>query len=332
MIERLARVPDVVVPVTPKVEAAIAETVAYLGSDAAVASIERDPYWPKWDSPWWHMLLLWELGEARRIPERSVRAMIDAMNALPVKIFPLRESELPPGTSPHFHISCHCAMGSLIQILAACGVDSYREMPWATPWFPRYQMADGGLNCDSDAYLVEGETPSSMVGTVPALEAVLLGPWTPEYLAFADRAAAFLIERRVMLGSQSTHNAEERTREPVWKQLCFPRLYLYDVLRGLAALVRYAEVREQVIPRAAIEPVIEYLLAEFPDGVVRAGRRSFEGIPTRAPGVEGRQPASVFALLEATSTVGEASPWLTRQWAGVRTSVLQLAGSARIAG
>jgi hypothetical protein len=36
----------------------------YLQSDEALESIEKDPYWPKWNSPWWHMLLLHEIDLA----------------------------------------------------------------------------------------------------------------------------------------------------------------------------------------------------------------------------------------------------------------------------
>jgi hypothetical protein len=69
-------------------EEAIADSIRYLDSDAALRSLEADIYWPKWHSPWWHMLLLYELGEARRIPDRAVARIIDGLNALPLKIFP----------------------------------------------------------------------------------------------------------------------------------------------------------------------------------------------------------------------------------------------------
>jgi len=43
----------------------VADTVkksrSYLSTLPALQSIERDPYWPKWDSPWWHMVLLHEM-------------------------------------------------------------------------------------------------------------------------------------------------------------------------------------------------------------------------------------------------------------------------------
>jgi hypothetical protein len=326
LIDRLARVPAALVPSTAEAEAALLASLRYLGSNAAQRSVKADPYWPKWDSPWWHLALCFELGEAARVPERAVSALLAALVAFPIKTFPLTPEDLPPGCDVHTHSMCHCQVGSAYQVLSACAVDVDGAVPWAAPWFVRYQMADGGLNCDSDAYLVKGECPSSMVGTLAPLEAMLLGELVGERAAFVDRAAAFLIERRLMLGSPTRHNAAERLREPGWRQPCFPRFYFYDVLRGLSALTRWAERREQPIPLAAIEAVVEHLLSSFPDGVVRLGRSAQEGIRTVAfAGGEKTWPAaSRFALLEATSAIGSASPALTRQWTETRRRLLAL--------
>ncbi|MDQ3370194.1 MAG: hypothetical protein M3680_32660 [Myxococcota bacterium] len=38
----------------------------------------------------------------------------------------------------------------------------------------RYQLADGGSSCDSDAYLQRDECPSSMVGTIAPLAAIVV--------------------------------------------------------------------------------------------------------------------------------------------------------------
>ncbi|THD40858.1 MAG: hypothetical protein DI608_02830 [Rothia mucilaginosa] len=64
-----------------------------------------------------------------------------------------------------------------------------QELPWLRNWFPRYQMKDGGLTCDYEAYPVEDECPSSMVGTIAAFEAVLhhVEDPTPQEIAFLDR-------------------------------------------------------------------------------------------------------------------------------------------------
>jgi hypothetical protein len=328
---RLLAIPDPQPAPGPAIEAAIAQSVRYLDSDTAQRSLDADVYWPKWDAPWWHMLLLHEIGEARRIPERAVTRMVERLDAFPLKIFPIQPGELPPGADPHRDVLCHCALGSVFQVLAAAGRDVDRALPWIAPWFARYQMADGGLSCDDAAYRLTGECPSSIVGTVAPFEAMLLGPpaaWTAERAAFVERAAGFLIERRLMLGSQTVHNAEERTREPAWRAPCFPRFYLYDVLRGLAALTRWAELTGRAVPLRAIAGVLEHLLASCPDGTVRRRRLSYAGVGTWLQSPSGewvrRESALRFPLLEATSAVGEPCPYLTRQWTAARRAVLRL--------
>jgi hypothetical protein len=323
-LERMLRVADPEPPQVDGLAEAIEDSVRYLESDAALRSIDADTYWPKWHSPWWHMLLLWELGEAQRIPLPVVRAMVAGLNALPLHIFPIHEHDWPPGLDRFRHSTCHCALGSMAQVLGACGIDVARELPWVRPWFARYQMQDGGLNCDESAYLVEGECPSSMVGTVAAFEAMLeLDPAS----AFVERAAQFLIERRLSRGSQTVHNAEERARESDWRQIAFPRFYFYDVLRGASALVRWATIRERTLPLEAIGGVIEHLTRSFPDGIVRVQRQAFVGVGTwqRTSSTWERVPqASLFRLLEMTSAVGQPSPAATRQWTATRHALRAL--------
>jgi hypothetical protein len=336
----LARVPDAS-PVED-LGAAIADSVAYLGSDAALASVEADPYWPKWHSPWWHMVTLWELGEARQIPARIAAAMVEALDALPIKIFPIHPGEVP---SPEMWrlTTCHCALGSMVQVLTACGIDTFARLPWIEPWFLRYQMADGGLNCDDTAYLVAHECPSSMVGTITPFEAMLLGPSSaasspapdPERETFLDRAAKFLIERRLMDGSPTAHNAAERDREALWLAPCFPRLYYYDVLRGLAALVRWAHGRGRSLPRRSIEGVVTHLAVAFPDGVIQRRREGFSICPTTwRRSAQGAwlddQPISRFPLLDAASAIGGPSAALTRQWSATRRTLIELDEAGRI--
>ena len=112
-------------------------------------------------------------------------------------------------------------------------------------------------------------------------------------------------------------NAEERAAAPAWQLPCFPRLYFYDVLRGLSALVHWSERSGAVIPDEAIDGVMTHLTQAFPDGIVRVQRRSFENMSTLTRGADGtwhREPASRFPLLEATSIVGAPSAALTSQW------------------
>jgi hypothetical protein len=335
--QALLRIPAPDVPVSAAIEAGIEHSARFLASDAALASIAAETYWPKWDSPWWHMVLLYELGEARRIPAQVATAMADGLNALPIRIFPIHAEDWPEGSDRARDSTCHCALGCMVQVLAACGLDVDAHLPWAKPWFVRYQMADGGLNCDEAAYLVTDECPSSMVGTIPPFEAMLLGDpasWTDEHRGFLARAARCLIDRQLVHGSPTRHNATERDAQARWSLPCRPRFYLYDVVRGLGALVRWAELSGSELPHAAVAPVVEHLVAAFPDGVIRLGRHSFDRAMTRAPAPDGtwtvRQPASTFPLLEATSVLGAACPYSTREWTVTRQSLVRLIDARRV--
>src|SRR5450432_890718 len=321
---RLAAVPDVEIAQPSEVFTAIDDAVDYLGSAEAIDSLAEETYWPKWDGPWWHMVLLWELGEARRIPSRTVSAMVAGLNALPLHTFPIRDEDWPPGVDRARAASCHCALGTIDQVLTACGVDVDAKLPWIAPWFTRYQMSDGGLNCDESAYLVRDECASSMVGTVPAFEAMLRrGP-----SEFLERGGAFLVERELRLGSRSQHNADERDAQTSWLEPTFPRFYFYDVLRGLTALVRWCESVERSLPIEAIATAAQRLCAIAPDGIVRVGRRAFEAHGTWARDERGawvrREHAGSFALLDATSRIGAASAQLTDEWRYTRHTLLSL--------
>jgi hypothetical protein len=130
--------------------------------------------------------------------------------------FPIQPSDAP-GADLQRDVACHCALGTMYPALAAAGIDVARALPWVKPWFVRYQMADGGLNCDETAYLQTAECPSSMVATVAPLEAMLLDTeWTREERALVDRAAGFLIERALVRGSDTVHNADERRAAAAW--------------------------------------------------------------------------------------------------------------------
>lgn len=324
---KLAAIPDPPSMRTAAVERGIADSVAYLGSEAAQRSLALDPYWPKWDSPWWHTLLLHELGEARRIPARASTAMVAGLDRL-LHLFPIHPGEAP-GADLQRDIACHCALGTISPVLTACGVDVDAALPWIKPWFVCYQMADGGLSCDDAAYLQPGEPPSSMVATVAPLEAMLLGAsWSSDQRVFVDRAARFLIGRALVHGSQTLHNAEERGAAVAWRALAFPRFYFYDVLRGLAALVRWAEATAQALPQDAIEGVVASLVERWPDGCARVERQAHAGrttiLPTADRSPSPRAPASTFPLLEAVSVIGEPSEALTRQWSAARAGLLRL--------
>lgn len=65
------------------------ESIHYLSTSEAQESIKRDPYWPKWDSPWWHMSVLKEMGLADRIPKPAVDTMVQVLKNHYLPVLPL---------------------------------------------------------------------------------------------------------------------------------------------------------------------------------------------------------------------------------------------------
>ena len=133
------------------------------------------------------------------------------------------------------------------------------------------------------------------------------------------------MKRKLVLGSDSKHNASEQESAKDWGKLCFPRYYLYDVLRGLNALTLWAEKTGQSLPKVAIQEAVESIQKIFPTGEVRIGRHSFEGTGTILQNENGewirRQPASFFPLLSKASEIGSVSPFLSKQWAECRARI-----------
>ncbi len=301
---------------------ALDETLDSLRSPAALEALDADPYWPKWDGPWWRILLLHEMGLSHEIPEAIVERLVESLARHLLPTFPFRVEDVPPGKDPVANVACHCQLGCVYQVLHARGVDVDARLPWIRPWFLRYQLPDGGLNCDEAAY-TKPVPRSSIVSTLPALEAILLGttrPFTPEETRFLDRGAQYLIERRLWR-SVSRGGA---VIDESWAKLCFPRFYFYDLLRGLTFLVRHAKRLERPLPLGAMAEALEILRAAGNGGLARdgqlaPGRRAFEGTKTRwrdktgawHRGDEARLAGS-FPLLDAVSAPGAVSPFLTR--------------------
>ena len=280
-----------------------------LATPDALASIRRDPYWPKWNSPWWQMTLLWEMGEGARIPQSIAEAMTTALDEHYLHFFPLRPEDAP-GADLWRHGLCHCMVGTICQVLSAAGIDVHARLPWIREWFPRYQLADGGWNCDETAYL--RPTPrSSFLSTLPVLEALLILPdRTNDEDRMLDRGARYLVSRQLHRSI-----SKDGVADPSWLALTFPRFYFYDVLRGLAFVRRWAALRGASLPEDATRGAIEAVRAHVRQGKVVVGQRAWTDA-REEPGRE-RGGASTFELLDRVSVIGEPNPWLTRQWAQV---------------
>jgi len=218
----------------------IEETVNYLNSAIAFESVADDPYWPKWDTPWWRVMTLFELGEIKQVPDKIIDKLIESMDSTYIHFFPFYEKDIPKDCDVYRQIPCHCALGCIYQALFAYGIDVDERLPWLRPWFLKYQLADGGFNCDEQAYT--NSLKSSMVSTLPPLEAILYctEKLTKDEEKLVDKGAQYIINHRLVYTTST-----QQLMSPSFMKLSFPRFYDYDFLRGLLYLVRWQKIRQK---------------------------------------------------------------------------------------
>jgi hypothetical protein len=306
--------------------------VADLASDATRDSLRNDPYWPKWSSPWWKLLLLHELGLGHVAPRAAIDALAHAINEKYLTFFPFTEDQVPPGTDSHRDVMCHCALGCVTTLLRASGRDVEAAIPWTRGWFLRYQLPDGGVNCDEAVY-VRDNACSSVVSTVPTLEAVLSkGVRSPGENAFLARGARYLLDRQVGTVSRATG----ATIDASWFEPIFPRFYFYDVLRGLTFLTRWALETDHALPARALAAPLNALAERVgPEGGLAPRRNDDHGtaktLVCKPDGQwEKGVKVSTFPLLARVQRTDAPSATLTRAWYDALDALAKLDEKGRL--
>ena len=235
----------------------LTSSLDYLGSAECFDSLRKDPYWPKWNSPWWHMVLLWELGEAQKIPRASGGAMLEAMDRKWLRGY--LPSELPANVNRQTDMPCFCGAGIIEQVLREAGADFDGAVPWLRGWGLKYVLPDGGVNCDEGVYLEKGSKKSSYQSTVALAEGVLSRPaLTPEEVRFLDGVANYLLVRKLFRTSMG------EVVDLGWLQPKFPRFYDYDTLRGLRYLARWKTRLGREVPKDAVAEALKHLPEKGP--------------------------------------------------------------------
>jgi len=328
---------------------AVDNSVAYLDSSESSQAVVKDPYWPKWNSPWWHTLLLDELGLATRIPVTFIDQYAEAIDKHYLHFFPFKEEEIPSGFDSTLNVACHCYLGSVYRVFYDTKLfdadlklldgrilsgktavartipsdsfdaspDRERALSWVRPWFVRYKMEQGGLNCDESNYL--RDHPScSVLSTLPALEALLgldTNLLSEEELLFLDQGVEYLLERKLFRSKRTDEVIDEN-----WLMPAFPRFYFYDVLRGLTLVTKWALKRSRKIQRAAISEALEHVAAHATAAGFVPKHSHVKGLDTLIfidNGHERGHPASSFTLLDAVDRPGEPSLALTQEYLGL---------------
>ena len=221
--------------------------VQSLLSEEASRALELDHYWPKWSHPWWGIMSLYDLNRSSMIPQSVLWSLLTRVEKNCLKIFPIFEEELPERLDPFREIICFCALGCLLKVILA--VDAARVPKWCLEWFVRYQIRDGGYNCDEETYKME--TPrSSMVSSLPFLEAILelhkrkLAPSSLDALGILKRGWEYVSSRELCYSLSKNG----RLMDPAWLIPIFPNYYFYDVFRGLKFCCDYSREFGRSLP------------------------------------------------------------------------------------
>lgn len=304
----------------------VEQSVEYLHCDQARIAMEQNTYWPKWDGPWWQMQVLHELGLTKLIPSERIEQVLEAFETYYLHDFPFKLDDVPEGVDPLNQVICHCQMGCTEQLLTAYGIDICKRLPWVASWYERYQLPDGGLNCDESVYTREAPK-SSVVSTVPVLEAILKRPMT----AFSKtgesdilkRGAQYLINRKLFRSASTGEIIDQR-----WTELCFPRFYFYDILRGLSFLLEWSLQQQEPLPATAILEAVKIIDSQNPGGDVRIRRSSWKDSGTRAWDAKTsawvRKPEASYPLLDKLSAAGQISKPLAQEWNRAKANLKSL--------
>lgn len=233
-------------------------------SEKAQLMIERDVYWPKWDSPWWYMLLLDETSRLSEVPVPVFKELLTCADRQFLKIFPVREEDVDGPVNGHTEVMCFCFFGGLMKLASKLDFDVFAHLPWAKDWVTRYQLPDGGYNCDESVYTGSGR--SSIISTVVMLEGMIeyarYSPQPDIFAANMQKAVSYLLKHQIYLTS-----AGKEIEGVNWDKIIFPRFYEYDFLRGLEAVFDFLLFSGKKVRGIAIEKAVNLLKGKIAAGL-----------------------------------------------------------------
>jgi len=281
--------------------------------DNAIESLKLDPYWPKWDSPWWKAILLYDAGYKHLIPIAFLKNLIRVIDDHYLHHFPLVAAEMPKDCDPYRQILCFCGLGNMYKVLEGCGFNVQAELPWWYDWLGRYQLPDGGYNCDESAYT--SSRKSSFQSTLPMLEAMLLvyqKTGNKQVKSLLDKGAEYLLKHEVYKSSVGKIIDEE------WFQLSFPNYYDYDLLRGFSFLVEWADPSFTQLPKTLVDDCLQKIGKSLnANGCVIIGRNKIlsEGsLFYEGSNWTWSDKSQLFPTLELFSRAGDVSVPLSLKW------------------
>ncbi len=272
----------------------------------------EDVYWPKWKATVWPLILLAEMGVPGELPavNRGCQYFLRLMNSQDHS-WPPVYSENDPRT--YRSVWEPCVTGNMARTLTIFGFSDDHRVRDMFEWLVKYQLPDGGWNCEPGPWQKE-VFHSSFMSTIEPLWAFSELPaqkWPKGGKKAVERACEFMLTHRLYKSDktgQITHDW--------WTSLHFPLFYFYDILHGLRVLTSLGHGTDE-----RIHDAVELLQSKrLPEGQWPL-EASFTQTPKRnlvkdsATGqwssVKGEKVTEVPPIYSNLGSIGDANPWVT---------------------
>ena len=195
----------------------------------------EDVYWPKWSATVWQLILIAEMG----IPSNhhAVRTGCEYF----LKIMAAQDRSWPPHFSDddqgqvasHRSVWEPCVTGNMARTLTVFGFGEEPRVREMFDWLVRYQLPDGGWNCEPGPWGKEVHHSSFMSTIEPLWAFSALDPqrWPKGGREAVERGAEFMLMHQLYKSDRTGNVINEE-----WTKLHFPMFYFYDILHGLRIL------------------------------------------------------------------------------------------------
>ncbi len=273
----------------------------------------EDCYWPKWRATVWPLILLAEMGVPGDHPR--IRRACEYF----LKMMTGQDRSWPPRKYPDDDLTRYrllwesCVTGNMARTLVEFGYGDDPRVREMFEWLVRYQLPDGGWNCEVGEWGKE-VCHSSFMSTVEplwAFSALEPGKWPKDGREAVARGVEFLLMHRLFKSDRTGNVINEE-----WTRLHFPLFYFYDILHGLRVVTALG-----FGPDERVGDALELLLNKrLPDGTwpleasfVNMPRWNFLKDPATGVWSEARRPETVVvpSIYGSLGEVGRPNPWTT---------------------
>ncbi len=277
----------------------------------------EDVYWPKWSATVWQLILLAEMGMPSDHP--AVKAGCEYF----LKIMDSQDRSWPPrdysdkdeqGQWPSWRSVWEpCVTGNMARTLTVFGFGEDPRIREMFEWLIRYQLPDGGWNCEPGPWGKEVHHSSFMSTIEPlwAFSALDRQHWPKGGREAVERGAEFMLMHRLYKSDRTGHVINEE-----WTKLHFPLFYFYDILHGLRVLTvlgysqdeRMSDARDLLQSKRLADgtwPMEATFLQSLRKNLSKDSKTGEWGV------AKGEAVAHVPEIYKSLGAVGRTNPWVT---------------------